>query len=283
MGKGGTKFVGDSLAARSGKVKGFSRKDRTKELEQFLKTGRHPVSGAHEGSLPQLPESRSTRTHVFFDYSVNGEKVGRVVVELYQDIVPAAAGHVLTQCVNGGSYQHTRVHKVLKGLALFGGKSKKQETMKFRVEPSLCHVDGCLLSVARDGLSYALTLTRALHLDETYQVVGRVVRGEEVVDEICSMSAKADDSPVRQVEVSNCGTTDKNGTVEFDSFKNKNEGAMNPGESLIEARKELQEALKVGIKTKRHQESEMASKPKKVKAIMALDDSSSSDDESDES
>jgi hypothetical protein len=48
---------------------------------------------------------------------------------------------------------------------------------------------------------------------------------------------------------------------------------------LVEARKELQEALKVGIK--RHEESEMASKPKKVKKIMALDDSSSSDDESD--
>lgn len=278
MGKGGTKFVGDSLAARSGKVRGFSRKDRTRELDQFLKTGRHPSFGTHEGTLPQLPESRSTRPHIFFDYSMNGGKIGRVVVELYQDIVPAAVGHVLTQCVNGGSYQHTRVHKILKGLALFGGKSKKQEIMKFRVEPSLCHVDGCLLSVARDGLSYALTLARALHLDETYQVVGRVIRGAEVVDEICSMSAKADDSPVRQVEVSNCGTTDKDGEIEFDSFKNK--GPIDPNESLVEARKELQEALKIGIK--RHKESEMvASKPKKVKKIMALDDSTSSDDESD--
>lgn len=49
---------------------------------------------------------------------------GRVVIELFDDVAPAAARHLLTRCTPGSaaSVQGTLFHKLFAGFALFGGK-----------------------------------------------------------------------------------------------------------------------------------------------------------------
>lgn len=49
---------------------------------------------------------------------------GRLVIELFEDVAPAAARHLLTRCTPGAgaSVQGTLFHKLLPGFGLFGGK-----------------------------------------------------------------------------------------------------------------------------------------------------------------
>lgn len=268
-----TKFVSDSLAARSGRSRGFSSKDRRKELEHYQTTGVLPsTSGQDEGSLPQVPESKHSRTHVFFDYSISGKQVGRVVIELFEDIVPSPA-LLFTSSATQGDFQHTRVDKILRGMAIFGGKTPNRGTMKIKVDSSLRHVDGGLVSISRSGNGYAITMSRALHLDPTYQVIGKVTKGLNVVDDICSFQTKADDSPVQVIKIDNCGTTDSQGTVEFSGPSGKREIKDSP-QVLEKVRKNLRCAIHAGLK-RNNPDSETTRQKKK---ILAFQESSEEED-----
>jgi hypothetical protein len=46
------------------------------------------------------------------------------VIELFEDVAPAAAHHLLTRCTPGSaaSVQGSLFHKLLSGYGLFGGK-----------------------------------------------------------------------------------------------------------------------------------------------------------------
>jgi len=266
-----TKFVSDSLAARSGRSRGFTAKDRRKELEQFQATGILPsTSGLDEGSLPQVPESRHSRTHIFFDYSISSKHVGRVVVELFEDLVPSPAS-LFCSCVTQGDFQHTRVDKILRGVAIFGGKTSNKVAMKIKEESTLRHVDGGLVSISRNGNGYAICMSRALHLDATHQVVGKVTKGLDVLDTICSFMTKADDSPVQMIQIENCGTTDYKGIVEFSGLSKRQE-KKDSSQVLDEVRKDLHCAIHVGLK-RNNPDSETARQRKK---ILAFEESSSS-------
>ena len=269
-----TKFVSDSLAARSGRSRGFTAKDRRKELEQFQATGVLPsTSGRNEASLPQVPESKHSRTHIFFDYSIGGKDVGRVVVELFIDLLPSPAS-LFAGYVASGDFQHTRVDKILKGLVIFGGKTPDKGAMKIKEDSSLRHVDGGLVSIARNGNGYAITMSRALHLDATHQVVGKVVKGLDILDTICNFQTKADDSPSQIIRIENCGTTDNQGTVEFSSLKG-GKGSKDSAQILEEVRNDLRCAIHEGLK----RSNPNAETTQQKKKILAFEESESSSEE----
>lgn len=216
MGKGGTKYVADAKAARTG-TRRSAGSSRQKELEKFLETGKLPRHSTG-GMLPQLPVSSKQRPHVFLDFEYAGKRLARIVVEVFDDIVPAAGGFFISRCVHGSSQPllKTKVHKVLSGLAVYGGERRGGELMRIKQEETLRHVDGGLVSVSLDGGSYALTIARALHMDEDYQVVGRVRHGEATVRNMADVPVKADDSPVKLLHIVKCGVCDDTGTEEYD-------------------------------------------------------------------
>lgn len=86
-------------------------------------------------SLPPLPQSKATRPHAFFQLSIDGRSVDeRIVVEVFDDVAGAAASHFLTRCGDDAkdSFSGTSIHKLLTGLALFGGKrNTKYVPVKF--------------------------------------------------------------------------------------------------------------------------------------------------------
>ncbi len=66
---------------RSGRYKGFTTKDRIKELEEFKRTGRHPEieevrARAAKEMLHPLPDVDLGRPRTFFDFSSNGKDLG---------------------------------------------------------------------------------------------------------------------------------------------------------------------------------------------------------------
>jgi cyclophilin family peptidyl-prolyl cis-trans isomerase len=274
-----TKFVADAKAARSGKSRSLTGKDRRKELENFQRTGYHPSQLRGENALPKLPVHSLARPFYFLDYCLGHgsqkQSLKRIVIELYQDIVPAAVGHFMSQCAPG-----TRIQKI-SGLACFGQFQHQASSLMLKAEDSLRHVDGCVLSLARDGTGYAIVTARALHLDEKYQVIGRVRIGQEAVGAICSTPLRADDSPVDLIELVSNGTTDSTGEKEFDSnVDGKSKG--DPKELLAEVRRDLQSAIQMGLKRKTMNENMNCiggSEDMRRKKLAFADDTSSSSDE----
>lgn len=266
-----TKFVSDALGARAGKSRGFTAKDRRKALEHFSSKGVLPsTSGRDEASLPQIPESKHSRPFVFLDYSVNGKSVGRVVLELFADLVPSPVSLFLSACTTNGEFRYTRVHKILKGLAIFGGKYLEKGMVKIREENMLRHVDGGLVSISRDGNGYAITVSRALHLDATYQVIGKVTKGLDIIEDLCGEQIKADDSPVQMIKIENCGTTDSQGEIEFSGNVDKGSG-----KALEEVRQDLQCAIHAGLK-RNNAESDVLPIRKKIIAFAESESESDS-------
>lgn len=281
MGKGGTKYVGDALGARAGRPSNPGRQ-RQKELTTFLATGRHPLGESKYSYYTPLPESKKTRVHVYLDFAYAGKNVGRIVIELYDDVIPSATNLFVSRCISGAEdpLLHTRVHRILRGLSVQGGRrdGRGGEHIQIRREDSLRHVDKGLLSLGLDGKTYCLTLAKALTLDEEYQVIGKIVKGIEGLEMMCELPAKADDSPSRALEVVKCGITDVTGEKEFDTCGRTSESDGNKNaDALVEkAKRGVQDALRVGLSKKRKQEEEgnakEGSKMVKHKAIFDDDD-----------
>lgn len=178
------------------------------------------IPGLKPGQLlPQLPPHSKSRPHIFLDFQCDRKPLGRVVVEMFDDMIPVAVNSFISRCVGGSSQPvaNSRVHRVLPGLAIFGGKCAAQDKVQILRETSLLHVDAGVLSIGVDGLSYCISLARALHLDEANQVVGKVHKGIEVVQKISSLPVKADDTPAKVVTVVKSGLTDEEGVKEFDA------------------------------------------------------------------
>ena len=179
---------------------------------------------------------------MYLDFAYAGSNVGRIVVELYDDVIPSATNLFVSRCTSGAEdpLLHTRVHRILRGLSIQGGRrgGKGGEHIQIRREDSLRHVDKGLLSLGLDGKTYCLTLAKALTLDEEYLVIGKIVKGLGVLEMICELPTKADDSPSRALEVVKCGITDVTGEIEFDACaRTRDKGGNENDDALVEKAK----------------------------------------------
>eukprot|EP00882_Tetradesmus_deserticola_P006761 GHRQ01007117.1.p3 GENE.GHRQ01007117.1~~GHRQ01007117.1.p3 ORF type:complete len:116 (+),score=40.05 GHRQ01007117.1:230-577(+) len=102
MGKGGTRFVGEAIAHRSGRAKSsYTNKELRKNMEQFLQTGVHPdLERAKQsaGVVVALPDPDAHRPHIFLELTVDNRNAGRLVIEMFEDMAPAAARHLINRC-----------------------------------------------------------------------------------------------------------------------------------------------------------------------------------------
>eukprot|EP00493_Phyllostaurus_siculus_P003589 UN03604 len=63
---------------------------------------------------------------VFFEITVDDVVLGRLVILLFGDICPKICSRFRCLCTGelGPHYRHSKVHKIVKGFALQGGKLK---------------------------------------------------------------------------------------------------------------------------------------------------------------
>uniref|UniRef100_A0A1D2A8Y6 PPIase cyclophilin-type domain-containing protein n=1 Tax=Auxenochlorella protothecoides TaxID=3075 RepID=A0A1D2A8Y6_AUXPR len=193
MGKGGTKFCGDAVGVRLKSV-GYTLKDAKKDMESFLQTGHHPeverLKTKQANAVVLLPEASTARPHVYMDLTISGKPAGRLVIELFEDIAPGPA-------------------------ALFRNRRTKAG-VHIRSHPSLRHSEKGAVSLARSGADFLWAFNRALHLDETHAVVGRVTEASLLLlDRLNGSATQPDDSPTSRVAVARCGLTDAAGSVEL--------------------------------------------------------------------
>jgi len=165
----------------------------------------------------------------FFDVDIDGKKVGRIVFELFADVVPQTAENFRALCTGekGESktsglklhYKGCPFHRIIKNFMIQGGDFQNKNGTggesiygtKFNDE-NFKHKHGAagILSMANAGSNtnrsqFFITTAPAPHLDGKHVVFGKVVSGLETVMMLNSQLTDSNDRPFAKVSISHCG------------------------------------------------------------------------------
>ncbi|XP_038156764.1 peptidyl-prolyl cis-trans isomerase D [Cyprinodon tularosa] len=179
-------------------------------------------------SAPSEKPSNPQNPRVFFDVDVDGERVGRIVLELFADITPKTAENFLALCTgekgvgqSTGKPLHFKgcpFHRIIKKFMIQGGDfsnhngtggesiyGEKFEDENFHYK----HDRMGLLSMANagpntNGSQFFITTVPTPHLDGKHVVFGQVLKGIGVVKMLESIETDGD-TPVKPCIISDCG------------------------------------------------------------------------------
>jgi len=169
--------------------------------------------------------TNTERPRVYFDISIGGEDVGRVVFELFADVVPKTAENFRSLCVgfttDAGKTLHYKgsiFHRIIKDFMVQGGDftnfngtggesiyGSKFEDENFQFK----HDKPFLLSMANagpgtNGSQFFITTVPTPHLDNKHVVFGKVLKGSDVVRELENID-KEGEKPIKECKIENCG------------------------------------------------------------------------------
>uniref|UniRef100_A0A5B7BM10 peptidylprolyl isomerase n=1 Tax=Davidia involucrata TaxID=16924 RepID=A0A5B7BM10_DAVIN len=165
----------------------------------------------------------------FLDVSIGGEIEGRIVVELYKDVVPKTVENFRALCTgekgigpNTGVQLHFKgscFHRIIKGFMIQGGDitagngtgGESIYGLNFEDENfELKHERKGMLSMANsgpntNGSQFFITTTRTPHLDGKHVVFGKAIKGMGVVRSIEHVNTGDSEYPILDVIIVDCG------------------------------------------------------------------------------
>eukprot|EP00922_Rhytidocystis_sp_ex-Travisia-forbesii_P000542 GHVS01000797.1.p1 GENE.GHVS01000797.1~~GHVS01000797.1.p1 ORF type:complete len:170 (+),score=22.83 GHVS01000797.1:73-582(+) len=163
------------------------------------------------------------RSKVFFDISIGGEPKGRIIFNLFNDLVPRTAENFRALCTGekGGNltYKNCPFHRIIPGFMCQGGDfTKKNGTggvsiygEKFADEgfSHMKHSKPFLLSMANagpntNGSQFFITTVATPWLDGKHVIFGEVESGSELVKAMERMGSDSG-KMAKTVVVSDCG------------------------------------------------------------------------------
>jgi len=168
------------------------------------------------------------RNIVFLDIEVEGQCLGRVVIQLFNDLVPKTAENFRALCTGEKGlgpttdkplhFKGSIFHRVIKKFMIQGGDFQNRNGTggesiygaKFDDEDfTMKHETPGLLSMANsgpntNGSQFFITTVKTPHLDGKHVVFGKVIKGMGIVYEIEEMETEQD-KPLKDVIIRDCG------------------------------------------------------------------------------
>ncbi len=171
--------------------------------------------------------SATANTKVFFDITAGDQSLGRIVMELFNNVTPKTAENFRALCTGekgvGKSgkplhYQDSKFHRVIPQFMLQGGDFTRGDGTggesiygeKFADENfTLKHNKPGLLSMANagpntNGSQFFITTVVTPWLDGKHVVFGEVVDGIKVVEAIEALGSKSG-APKKSIKIVKCG------------------------------------------------------------------------------
>ncbi|KAI0280360.1 peptidyl-prolyl cis-trans isomerase [Russula aff. rugulosa BPL654] len=175
-----------------------------------------------------MSETTTERKITFFDVSIAGVPAGRVIFQLYNDLVPKTAENFRALCTGekgiGKSgkplwYKDSGFHRIIKKFMIqggdftagngTGGESIYGEKFEDEAFP-MKHTRPFLLSMANagqntNGSQFFITCTPTPHLDDKHVIFGEVLRGKSIVRRIENYTTSDGDVPVDPIVIADAG------------------------------------------------------------------------------
>ncbi|CAB1325617.1 unnamed protein product [Coregonus sp. 'balchen'] len=179
-------------------------------------------------ATPVTKPSNKENPRVFFDVDIGGERVGRIVFELFADVVPKTAENFRALCTGEkgtgkttGKPLHFKgcpFHRIIKQFMIQGGDFSNQNGTggesiygeKFEDENfHYKHDKDGLLSMANsgpatNGSQFFITTVPTAHLDGKHVVFGQVLKGMGLVKTLEAIETN-EDTPLKPCVIAECG------------------------------------------------------------------------------
>jgi len=196
---------------------------------------------------------------VFFDMQIGAKRVGRLVMELFADVVPKTAENFRCLCTGERGvgmntakalhFKNTFFHRIIQGFMMQGGDFSNMNGTggesiyggKFEDENfTMMHNGAGILSMANagrnsNGSQFFITFRKTEHLDGKHVVFGRVVEGMPIVMQIEKLQTGDNDRPIEPVIIARCGELELV-QVEVSASEDEEEEAAEAAEAAEVAR-----------------------------------------------